>query len=83
MSNFLKGDKIRLKKTASKNKSVVFVADGKRCDIPFGTVLTVSTKTGAAIADLEADPSPVISKDFVNRNDNIQQLFEMVEPADN
>lgn len=80
---FLKGDKVRLKKTTAKNDAVVFVCDGQRCDIPFGTVMTVSTKTKAAVADLEADPAPVISKDFINRNDNIQQLFETVEPADN
>lgn len=83
MSNFLKGDKVRLKKTGSKTDSIGFTADGSRCAIPFGTVLTVSTKTKATIADLEASPAPVIAKDFINRNQNIQQLFELVEPADN
>lgn len=91
MTNFKQGDKIRLKRPkvtqttighSGKNKGIHVGLDGEKKFIQFGALFKVSSYTDENIASMDSSPLPLIQRDFINRNENINQLFELVESAD-
>lgn len=92
MTNFKQGDKIRVKKpktqqksighSGGKSKGIPVGLNGEKAFLQFGTMFKVSSYTDENIVSKDSKPLPLIQRDFVNRNENINQLFELVEAAD-
>lgn len=91
MTNFKNGDKVRVKRPKSaqkaighsgKGKGIPVSLDGETKLLEYGTLFKVSSYTNEKIASLDSSPLPLIQRDFINRNEGTNQLFELVESAD-
>lgn len=91
MNKFEQGDIVRLK-TPQQPADVYghsgypsglrATVDGQTTRIKWGTILKVSSYTNEPVASLDSDPRPLIQKDFINRNERINSMFELVEAAE-
>lgn len=91
MTNFKQGDKVRVRRPKSQQKSIGHSGNrkgipvglnGEKAFLKFGALFKVSSYTDETIASMDSKPLPLIQRDFINRNENINQLFELVESAD-